>query len=348
MLKYCLKLVLVNSLVLGLMLCLAETALFLSYRFPPSSLIKIARRYNLYHDRNELSYMKDCARHDSRLSYLLKPGSCQFGNQEYSTEVEVNSAGFRDDEGSLDSPELIAMGDSQTTGWGVAQSESYPNVLEELTGLKVLNSGIPSFGTARELLALNHFDLSQVKYLTIQYCNNDLRENKEFVSSNGKLRIMRAQDYIAIRSRRKNKSPNYYIGDYLFKYLPFMYQALQEQNPVTSVSERTKFAVDSVDHFIKSLVLAREKLEGREILVFEVNGYNEDMGFFTRELDARVRTGRVPKWLSIEVLDVSQILRDEHFYILDDHLRASGHKLLAKAVATWLLSKQSVKKSRGD
>lgn len=49
---------------------------------------------------------------------------------------------------------ILALGDSLTYGTGVDDSDSYPSVLAELTGLSVVNAGIPGEVTARGLARL--------------------------------------------------------------------------------------------------------------------------------------------------------------------------------------------------
>ncbi len=49
---------------------------------------------------------------------------------------------------------ILSFGDSLTHGTGAAPSESYPSVLAELTGLRVVNAGVPGEQTARGLARL--------------------------------------------------------------------------------------------------------------------------------------------------------------------------------------------------
>ena len=51
------------------------------------------------------------------------------------------SAGTRDEEATLEAPDVIVLGDSHAMGWGVEQDETLPQVLARMTGLKVLERG---------------------------------------------------------------------------------------------------------------------------------------------------------------------------------------------------------------
>lgn len=100
-------------------------------------------------DRRIIQFSPDCARFDKNLGYTLKPGQCIFSGSEFSNTYWVNSAGLRDDESSLDHPEIIVTGDSFAMGWGVEKEETYAQLLERKTRLRVLNAAISSYGTAR-------------------------------------------------------------------------------------------------------------------------------------------------------------------------------------------------------
>src|SRR5262245_57014930 len=66
-----------------------------------------------------IQYSPDCSLHHDSLGYTLRPGSCTFSGPEFSNRFDVNRLGLRDDEKSLDAPEIIVLGDSEAMGWGV-------------------------------------------------------------------------------------------------------------------------------------------------------------------------------------------------------------------------------------
>jgi lysophospholipase L1-like esterase len=83
-----------------------------------------------------------------------------------SWEFRTNAQGFRDDENydhqkPPDQRRVLILGDSQTQGFEVRQSATFAKQLEHrlrLSGMnaQVLNTGISGFGTAEELMFLQH------------------------------------------------------------------------------------------------------------------------------------------------------------------------------------------------
>lgn len=159
---------------------------------------------------------EDCAKYDKELFYTLKPGNCIFNIADSSEAYSINSLGVRDDEESLHKPEILFLGDSFTMGWGVSNEESYAKLVENKTGMKVLNAGISSYGTAREMGLLKRIDTSNLKYLIIQYCPNDHDENLSFLKNNNILNVSSEDKFNELVKREKKKS-EYYLGKHLFE-----------------------------------------------------------------------------------------------------------------------------------
>jgi lysophospholipase L1-like esterase len=82
---------------------------------------------------------------------------------------------------------IVAFGDSLTRGTGAASDESYPAVLQQLTGLQVINAGLPGEVTTQALLRLPRV-LEQYHPALVILCHggNDMlrRVNGEAVYSN--------------------------------------------------------------------------------------------------------------------------------------------------------------------
>ena len=150
------------------------------------------------HTRNIIQYQSECAQYDEFLYYTLRPGTCIFKNEEFETTVHVNSLGLRDDEISLESPEIVFLGDSMTMGWGVQQDETFPQVFESISGLKTLNSGGVGYGTVRQLRLLKRLKLDRARYVFIQYSNNYFEENEAFFED-GFLEISSQEKYSELK-----------------------------------------------------------------------------------------------------------------------------------------------------
>jgi lysophospholipase L1-like esterase len=86
---------------------------------------------------------------------------------------------------------ILAFGDSLTYGTGVSRDESYPSVLQQLTGRKVINAGVPGEVTAEgvrrltDLLGKHSPDL-----LILIHGGNDMLRKKSIDMATNNLRTM--------------------------------------------------------------------------------------------------------------------------------------------------------------
>ena len=90
----------------------------------------------VFEERRVIQFTPDCARHDPDLGYTLKPGTCVFSANEFSNRYKVNHQGLRDDEKSLQKPDIIVVGDSYAMGWGVNQEETFASTLQCCPGFQ--------------------------------------------------------------------------------------------------------------------------------------------------------------------------------------------------------------------
>lgn len=88
---------------------------------------------------------------DTASGYALRPG---FRGREiapadeFEVPVEIDANGLRDHaHRSSPRPCLLALGDSMTFGEGVPAGRTWPALLEQETGYRVYNAGVPGYGT---------------------------------------------------------------------------------------------------------------------------------------------------------------------------------------------------------
>ena len=287
-------------------------------------------------DRSYLQMNPSAIRWDPELGYTLRPGEFTFSNTEYVTTYRVNQLGLRDDELSLAGPEIVVLGDSFAMGWGVEQDEAFPQVLERLTGQLVLNAAVSSYGTVRELLMLERIDTSATEWLVVQFCNNDFFENRQFVAQGRSSRPQppwvhqaAVEDYRRQRRYWPGRYAVYLLGERWRRVAGGASGSPDHPDPEDPEAQRLQAQL-----LLDVLESSRVDLERFNIVLFELNAHNRYRGLLAPALREALGGPTVPPHLKrIVVIDVADDLAPEHWYVLDDHLRPSGHRLVAETLA---------------
>ena len=299
-------------------------------RHLPANLQHHLRRYYLEFDRELIQASAHSARYDPELFYTLRPGTFRFVGREFDVEFHVNHLGLRDDEADLAAPDVVVLGDSYAMGWGVAASETLAARVQAASGLKVLNAAVSSYGTAREVKLLERLDLSRARALVIQYGANDAWENASLRRHGGRLPI-RSRDAFEHNLRRTAQRRRYVFGKRTFEIVRGVLGRPDPHNPpLPSPEEQARL-------FVGALLSAREHLEGRVLVVFEINPLQQMTGAFAHALRREIHQPGHPLFVQgMQVLDLSEVLEAGHYFHLDDHLRAGGHAAVAREVVAAL------------
>ncbi len=288
-------------------------------RHMPRNLVRHVRNYYLEHDRDLFQADACCARYDQGLFYTLKPGRFRFANREFDVAFDVNSLGVRDDEAALRAPQVVVAGDSFAMGWGVERDQTFARRVQSLTGLRVLNTGVSSYGTARELLLLRRVDTSHMRFLLIQYDRNDAWENVALERHDGRLPIRHREAFqhtLAHAPQRRAYWPGRATFEIVRSLLaPGRHDPLEGPTPVPD--EQARLFAYALRHLLPA--------GDYDVLVFELSPAAPPDDAFARALRVELlRPGQAPR-RRVHVLDLGRVLRAEHYFDLDDHLRASGH-----------------------
>lgn len=289
-------------------------------------------------NRDVIQYDRECARYDEELIYTLRPGTCVFLNAEFRHTVRINSMGLRDDEASLRKPQVIILGDSHAMGWGVEEGRTFASLLENATGLRTLDAGISSYGTVREMSMLRRLDTGAVRVLVVQYCDNDRDENEQYVRSGALPKVSRSRyDRIAEDVER---SKRYVPGQYLARILEA--HLLRKIVPGPA-GDRALLKVhahaparrgDEAALFLQVLRGGPPVLHRVPILLIEIDGRGVPNGRFLEGIREYAREGVIARMgFRIRPIDLSGRLKPEHFFTIDDHLNASGHRVVAEELS---------------
>jgi lysophospholipase L1-like esterase len=294
------------------------------------------RQLYAHHYTNFIQIIPECSEYDSAFFYNLKPdNSCTFSNVEFSNVFTTNKAGMRDDDSSLVAPDIICLGDSYMMGWGVDQHESIPSQLEKMSGKKVLNAGMSSFGTAREIKRLHTLDTSGLQYLVIQYCGNDNEENKAWADNHGILPISSRSSYDSLRDKNEwNKK--YFPGKYFTISTTYL---LKEKikamlgKPPAVIGLQPEYPRDA-KNFLDILKTAPVDFSKTKVIVFETMDLAAINDTFINEVNKLLEQPEYKNHFAgnVQTISLAGLLQEEDYYIVDGHLRASGHQKIAAAI----------------
>jgi lysophospholipase L1-like esterase len=295
----------------------------------PASLDRFITEYYLTYEINfpQLSY-------DSALTYTLKKKSVyDHENLEFNNKIVVNGTGLRDDEDALKKPDIICLGDSYTMGWGVEQRQSYPKLLQQATGLKVLNAGITSYGTVRELMLLNRLDTSNLKYLVIQYCYNDWSENKGFLDSTRYIPSGSQQTLDrTFKSYRLARTyfPFKYTLTLLRMFVRNQFFKQETKEPLAWVRS-LDYVPPAADAFLQILCNSNLNFKKWQIIVIDTNRYPAYEHHWLETVEKELQLKACTEMLkSIHIVKFPELNHQKYFYPLDNHLNDEGHALIAQ------------------
>lgn len=261
----------------------------------------------------------DCVDFDEQLIYKPKLGACQFRNAEFDTTLN-----FAED-GRFTGPKppgvgIAVVGDSHAMGWGVEDEETFAAKLQQLSHRPVYNLAVSSYGTVRELLRLENSGLlDKVDTVIIQYCDNDLGENRQ-----GRVNTpeQNRKTFQTITAREQGAASLLPLLRKAYGHaLVAPLRSLRPQRPEKSSGDF------SAHH--QALVAVLEKhprLKSKRVLIF----YSNKNG---RRFEA-YPVGQNDRLPHVEFLDIK--LDRSDYFRLDDHLTSSGHAKLAQQLYPWL------------
>jgi Ca2+-transporting ATPase len=335
--------ILINVFLIIFFLGTLELFLFITLKYPavhsilPGTITKISRRLYFYADMNSIQYLPECARFDPDLGYTLKPGKCVFSDYEFTTEYTINSLGVRDTEEALNSPQAVVLGDSYVMGWGAAQNETFAKIIEAKTGLTVLNAGVSSYGTAREMMLLKKVPRDRLKYLIIQYCNNDYEENLSFLSNGNKLITMSREEYERL-VKQNREIIKYHPGEYLWntaKIISSNFNYLFKIGDYQKVEEKGyQLQKDETEVFIEVILNSGLDLSGVQLMVFKANSFDPRDSRFVDSLREKISAGRYPSFIKkMIIMDAGKVLNEKtDIFPLNGHYNQRGNEVIAEMI----------------
>jgi hypothetical protein len=284
--------------------------------------------YYLY-GANLWQNQKDCVQYDDRLLY--KPSSgCRFVNKEFSTDLTFSEDGRLTDSTltSASGRPLFFAGDSDTMGWGVNDDETFPALIASRVEVPVLNLGVASYGTVREVMRVRmHPRFQEANCIVYQYSWNDFDENSVFLAM-GALPPPTPEKFEALLGDYGKRKIG--IQDVMLQAFDFLVN--HPLATVASIFGWHEFPLEDDDP-LKSGGTPREEAE-------DAKAFLAVLGSFP-EMDAKkVFVIGPPRFISAlireplpeNILPLSVDLKDTDWYPLDKHPNKQGHREIAAQV----------------
>jgi hypothetical protein len=331
--------VLSNFLLVGLSIVFALLSVELLLRL----MLPLETKRRVYQDTRDIFvYHRKHIEFDPEIGIVLRPGLVERSNRtrEFSVTISTNSAGFRDDEQSLDRPEILLLGDSFAFGTGVNQEETVGSLMEKMVSRKVLNLGVPTYSNVQEYLSFKRWIDSRgadFRLAVFLLYHNDLPTNvrrseplmRPYLDTSGsEFRLVfptregydRWADFVD--GRYRPLCHRLYIGYYFAR-------------AVALYREPESFTVEKPGGV--SIKLGFEKIV-------------DDIAGLAESVDLPVMFAYIPRMLapdhtdirhiekafrdrSVAFLNLAEVLTAEDYYPLDGHWKPSGHRKAAQALA---------------
>jgi hypothetical protein len=262
--------------------------------------------------------------------YKMKPGPCRLRNIEYDVVFTSDANGFRNGIRAPGPYDVAVLGDSHAFGYGVADNQTFADLLNSTYHYQTINLAIGSYATARELDAFSEYG-KDAKYVVIQYCPNDYNENEaslrlskeEFrnqAEANWRLFINSYQQGKALGYRR----PLHDLG-FLLRHHGYASKSSWRRD-----TEQARQMDEEAAKFAQVIARYRPLLEGKRLIIFEVAASGMNSPRFESAFAAEL--GKLD-WLSYKLLNSATLLNLDDYFWLDDHINADGHKKLAAAIS---------------
>ena len=201
-----------------------------------------------------------------------------------------------------DRADIVAIGDSHTYGISAKASDSWPSLLEKLTGKLTYNLSLPGYGPVQyyHLLKTKAFDLDPSVVVVGLYFGNDLLDTYKSVYNNEYWKHLRRAGF---QSDEIVKNKEVDIDKFSYKLRHFL--------PGNSVVYRI-ISSSVVGDELRQL---RRIYQGEEIIMYENIEYNIQTGFMPavrlRALDLNLASVREGLRISLDLIDKMNMICKE-------------------------------------
>ena len=305
---------------------------------------------NTYYQQNP-----DWVRYDPVLGYVNIPNiNVQITRPEiggFTMDIRTNSAGYRDNDASLNNPDLLVLGDSYCFGWGVQQNETCEAVLERDLRVKALNMGVSGYGTVQQYIQIRDWCRKhnmQGKTVLVLFFSNDWIEScgggadvyPTFASTNPCTETVRqiSPDKFSffIKKYRENRLHGLPRSSELARRLSNIFNGLRGRSDTPKGWEHTIFPPYQP---LKEMVEAENCAVANMARLQHENGFNlvfayiPSVSYYEGEewVDFDYLSPILKKH-GIPLIDLRPALSREDYWLLDRHWKASGHRKASLAI----------------
>lgn len=262
--------------------------------------------------------------------YKMRPGQCRLKNIEYDIIISSDANGFRNGIRASTYYDVAVIGDSFAQGVGVADDQTFSYLLESSYHYKTVNLAISSYATMRELYALDDYGRG-AKYVIVQYCDNDFRENQASLA-------LSQEDFKSqVETQWRDLAATYHQGKSLGYRKPLhdlgvmlIRHSYTSKSTWRSLGIRERPMEQEAAAFAQIVVRYRPLLEGKRLIIFEAALWGANSPKFAVTFGSELNK---ISWLSYKLLNTAHILNYQDYFFLDDHLKVIGHRKLAAALA---------------